>query len=113
MENTLPTTEQLHEEINAAYAELHATAEDLARADRELSEHVTRVRVENADALLEAKNERTAAIYLEGLLDTEDHRNLSRAREGAELAHQRAKREVERLHLLVRLLSAPVRGAGV
>jgi hypothetical protein len=113
MENTLPTIGQLHEEINAAYAELHATAEALARADRELSEHVTHVRVGNADVLLESKNERTAAIYLEGLLDTEDHRRLSRARADAELAHQRARREVERLHLLVRLLSAPVRGVGV
>jgi hypothetical protein len=55
---------------------------------------------------MEAKNERTANLYLDGLLDTDEHRNLEDARERAELELQHARREVERLHLIVRLLGA-------
>ncbi len=92
------------EEINTAYRRLGAAAEDLARADRELSEHVRRVRLDNAEAILEAKNERTARLYLDGLLDTEEHRGLEADRARAELDLQHARFEVERLHLIVRLL---------
>ena len=100
--------EKLIEEINQAYEKLHDAAEGLARTDRELSEYVGRVRLENAEVLLEAKNERTATLYLEGMLDTDEHRALSEARNRAELDHGHARREVERLHLIVRLLvSAP------
>ena len=74
------------------------------RADRELAEYVRRVRLDNAEAILEAKNERTASLYLDGLLDTEEHRRLESIRARAELDHQNARREVERLHLIVRLL---------
>ena len=59
------------EEINAAYRRLGAATEDLANADRELAEYVRRVRLDNAEAILEARNERTASLYLDGLLDTE------------------------------------------
>jgi hypothetical protein len=62
--------------------------------------------LDNAEAILEAKNERTASLYLDGLLDTDEHRNLEDARERAELELQHARREVERLHLIVRLLGA-------
>jgi hypothetical protein len=92
------------EEINAAYRRLRAATEDLARADRELAEHVRRVRLDNAEAILEAKNERTAGLYLDGLLDTDEHRRLEADRVRAELDHQHTRREVERLHLIVRLL---------
>ncbi len=98
--------EALIEEINAAYRRLSAAAEALAGADRSLAEHVRRVRLENAEAILEAKNERTASLYLDGLLDTEEHRRLDADRARAELDHQHARREVERLHLIVRLLGA-------
>ena len=97
-------------EINEAYGKLSDAAEALARADRELSEYVGRVRLDNAEALLEAKNERTANLYLEGMLDTDEHRALREAKDRAELDHGHARREVERLHLLVRLLSANPEG---
>jgi hypothetical protein len=98
------TSDTLIEEINAAYRRLSAAMEDLARADRELAEHVRRVRLDNAETILEARNERTASLYLEGLLDTEEHRRLEADRAKADLDHQHARREVERLHLIVRLL---------
>ena len=94
----------LVEEIDAAYRRLSAAAEDLAGADRQLAEHVRRVRLDNAEAILEAKNERTASLYLDGLLDTEEHRRLEDIRARAELDHQHARREVDRLHLIVRLV---------
>jgi hypothetical protein len=103
-EETLMTNDGLIEEINAAYRGLSAATEDLARAEHKLTEHVRRVRLENAEAILEARNERTASLYLDGLLDTEDHRRLETNRTRAELDLQHARREVERLHLIVRLL---------
>jgi hypothetical protein len=78
----------------------------LAIADHALAGYVRRIRLDNAEAILEAKNERTASLYLDGLLDTDEHRNLEDARERAELELQHARREVERLHLIVRLLGA-------
>lgn len=94
----------LIEEIDGAYRRLGAATEALARADRSLAEHVRRVRLDNAEAILEAKNERTASLYLDGLLDTDEHRRLEDERARAELDHGHARREVERLHLIVRLL---------
>jgi hypothetical protein len=96
----------LVEEINEAYRRLRVAAEDLASADRTLAEHVRRIHLENAEAILEAKNERTASLYLEGLLDTHEHRRLEDERARAELDHRHARYEVERLHLIVRLVSA-------
>jgi hypothetical protein len=98
------TNDALIEEINAAYRRLNAATEDLVRTDHELAEYVRRVRLDNAEAILEAKNERTASLYLDGLLDTEEHRRLEADRGRSELDLQHAKREVERLHLIVRLL---------
>ena len=102
------TTNQdaLIEEIDAAYRRLVAATEALASADRELAEYVRRVRLDNAEAILEAKNERTASLYLDGLLDTEEHRRLDAARARAELDQGHARREAERLHLIVRLLGS-------
>ena len=62
------TNSALIEEINSAYRRLSYAAEDLVRADRELAEYVRRIRVDNAEAILEAKNERTASLYLDGLV---------------------------------------------
>ena len=98
------TSDALIEEINAAYRRLNAATENLARADRKLTEHVRNVRLDNAETILEAKNERTARLYLDGLLDTEEHRRLEADRARAELDLQQARREVERLHLIVKLL---------
>jgi hypothetical protein len=98
------TSDALIEEINAAYRRMGAATRDLARADHELAEHVRRVRLDNAEAILEAKNERTASLYLDGLLDTGEHRRLKTSRTRAELDLQLARHEVERLHLIVRLL---------
>ena len=103
------TSDALIAEINSAYRRLSAATEDLARADRELSEHVWRVRLDNAEAILEARNERTASLYLDGLLDTDDHRRLEDNRARAELDHQHARREVDRLHLIVRLQETQAR----
>jgi transposase-like protein len=104
------TSDALIEEINSAYRRLSAATEELARADRELAEHVRRVRLDNAEAILEARNERTASLYLDGLLDTDGHRRLEDIRARAELDHQHARREVDRLHLIVRLLETRARG---
>ena len=98
------TSDALIEEINAAYRRLNAATENLARADRKLTEHVRNVRLDNAETILEAKNERTARLYLDGLLDTEEHRRMEDNRARAELDLQHVRREVERLHLIVRLL---------
>ena len=94
----------LMEEINTAYRRLGTATEDMVRADRELAVHVRQVRLDNAEAILEAKNERTAKLYLDGLLDTDEHRRLEADLARAELDLQHAKREIERLHLIVRLL---------
>jgi hypothetical protein len=94
----------LIEEINEVYRRLSAATEALARADRELAEYIRRVRLDSAEAILEAKNERTASLYLDGLLDTDEHRRLEADRARAELDYQHTRREVERLHLIVRLL---------
>ena len=104
------TSDTLIEEINVTYRRLNAAVVDLARADRELTEHVRKVRLDNAEAIIEAKNERTARLYLDGLLDTEEHRRLEEDRARAELDLQHAKREVERLHLIVRLLGTRMSG---
>jgi hypothetical protein len=98
------TNDALIVEINSAYLQLSAATEDLARADRELAKHVRRVRLDNAEAILEAKNERTASLYLDGLLDTDEHRRLEDIRARADLDFQHARREVDRLHVIVRLL---------
>ena len=97
--------DSLIEEINAAYRRLGAATEDLASADHELDGYVSRIRLDNAEAILEARNERTASLYLEGMLDTEEHHRLQTGRTRADLDLQHAKREVERLHLIVRLLA--------
>ena len=98
------SNDALIEEINAVYRRLSAATEALATADRDLASHVRKVRLENAEAILEARNERTASLYLDGLLDTDEHRRLEADRARAELDLQHARREVERLHLIVRLL---------
>ena len=104
------SSDALIERINAAYRRLSAATKDLVRADREPAEHLRRVRLDNAEAILEAKNERTACLYLDGLLDTEEHRRLEADRARAELDLQHARREVERLHLIVRLLGTRAGG---
>ena len=104
------TNDALVEEINTAYRRLRSATEDLARADAGLAEHVSRVRLDNAEAILEARNERTASLYLDGLLDTEEHRRLEAARMRAELDLKHARLEVERLHLIVRLLGTRAGG---
>jgi hypothetical protein len=105
-EETAVTNDTLIEEINGAYRRFSAATEDLASTDRELAEYIRRIRLDNAEAILEAKNERTASLYLDGLLDTEEHRRLESNRARVELDHQHARREVERLHLIVRLIGA-------
>ena len=103
------TNDALIEEINSAYRRLSAASEDLVSADRELAEHVRRVRLDNAESILEAKNERTASLYLDALLDTDEHRCLEAERVRTKLDHQHASREVDRLHLIVRLLETQPR----
>jgi hypothetical protein len=108
MEETPMTGDALIEEINTAYRRLSAATDDLARADGELAGHIRKIRLDNAEAILEARNERTANLYLEGLLDTAEHRSLEAGRARAELELKHARFEVERLHLIVRLLGARV-----
>jgi len=94
----------LAEGISRAYERLGGTRRDLVAATDALSDHERRAKVDNADTLLEAKNERTALLYLDGILDTLEHAGLVTAKRRAELAHYEARTEVERLELLVRLL---------
>lgn len=98
--------DELLRQIDEAYRRLAAARERLAEADRGLEKHILGVRQEHAEELLEAKNERAAKLYAEGLLATDEHDRLSAARLRADLDHEHARREVERLHLVVRLLSA-------
>lgn len=98
--------EELAGEISRAYERLAATRRELVLATDALSDHERRARVENADTLLEAKNERTASLYLEGILDTPEHADLVSTKRRSELANYEARLEVERLELLVRLLEA-------
>lgn len=97
---------ELAGEVSTAYERLVGTRRELVAATDTLSDHERRAKVENADTLLEAKNERTASLYLEGILDTPEHADLVSTKRRAELAHYEARLEVERLELLVRLLEA-------
>jgi hypothetical protein len=45
-----------------------------------------------------------SSLYLDDLLDTDEHRRLQDNRAKADLDHQHPRREVEQLHLIVRLL---------
>ena len=106
MEDGRSQTEDLAGEISRAYGRLVVTRRGMVSAADALSDHERRARVENADALLEAKNERTASLYLEGILDSPEHAELLSAKRRAELDHYEARMEVERLSLLVRLLES-------
>jgi hypothetical protein len=65
------TNDALIKEINSAFRRLSAATEDLVRADHGLAEHV-RVRLDNAEDILEANYKRTASLYLYDLLDTDE-----------------------------------------
>jgi hypothetical protein len=103
--------EGIARETQAAYAVLKEKRRAAALAAKALADHELRVRQNNAEALLSAKNERTANLYLEGMLDTEEHRELEEAKLAADLDLADARSEVERLHLLARFAAA-LGGAG-
>ncbi len=105
-------TEKLMEEISAAYKQLASTRRKLARAESARAAAETRIRVQHRRALEAAKNERTAALYLDSLLDTDEYKKLMAAKEDAELDHSDARAEVDRLQLTVRLLRASNPSAG-
>lgn len=109
MDGTGLDAERLAGEISHAYERLVGTRRELVAATDALSDHERGAKVENADTLLEAKNERTASLYLDGILDTPEHAELVSTKRRAELAHYEARLEVERLDLLVRLLEASPR----
>ena len=109
MVGSVPDHGELAAQITHAYERLVTTRRALVMAADALSEHERHLKVANADALLEAKNERTATLYLEGLLDTPEHSALLTEKSRAELAHYEARSEVARLELLVRLLEASAR----
>ena len=109
MDGTRLDSEGLAGEISRAYERLAGTRRELVAAADALSDHERGAKVENADTLLEAKNERTASLYLDGILDTPEHAGLLSTKRRAELAHYEARLEVERLELLVRLLEASSR----
>lgn len=104
MTETTLDLQELAGQVNRAYERLVATRRALVAATKALSDHERRAKVENADTLLEAKNERTAALYLEGILDTPEHSELLAVRAKTELAHYEARSEIQRLELLVRLM---------
>lgn len=92
--------------IDAAYKELAATRRKLVRAENARRRYEQRARVDNADNLVAAKNERVAQLYLEGILDKDEYRRLLDQEKAAELDHFEARAEVERLQLVVKLLRA-------
>lgn len=99
----------IRREVDAAYAALGEHRRRAALAAKALADHEMRVRQNNAEALLSAKNERTANLYLEGMLDTEEHRELEEAKLAADLDLADARAEVERLQLLARFAAALAR----
>lgn len=101
----------LIEQIEKAYRDLAATRRKLARAELAKRRHETRVKVDNADTLMAAKNERTQGLYIEGLLDTDEYRKLADQEKAAELDHFDARAEVDRLQLTVKLLRTTTSGA--
>lgn len=105
----MPEPGELAGQITHAHERLAQTRRELVAATKALSDHERRARVENADTLLEAKNERTASLYLEGILDTPEYSELLAAKARAELAHYEARTEADRVGLLVRLMEATAR----
>lgn len=104
--------EELSAQIERAYRELAEAAEELAQAQLLYERKVRDLRVTHAEELIECKNERTANLYLDGILERDrEFFDLEGRKAKSELDHQLARREVERLHLLVRLMSAPIPGA--
>lgn len=101
-----PREDALIQEIDAAYKELAATRRKLARAETARRRYEQRTRVDNADALVVAKNERIAQLYIEGVLDKDEYRRLVDQEKAAELDHFEARAEVDRLQLVVKLLRA-------
>ncbi len=91
-------------EIDAAYKKFAATRRKLARAENVRRRYEQRARVDNADNLVAAKNERVAQLYLEGVLDKDEYRRLLDGEKAAELDHFEARAEVDRLQLVVKLL---------
>lgn len=96
----------IRREVDAAYAALKEHRRKAAHASKNLADHELRVRQNNAEALLSAKNERTANLYLEGMLDTGEHRELEEAKLAADLDLADARAEVERLRLLAQFAAA-------
>ncbi len=80
----------------------------MAEAEEARSEHERRLRVDNAEALMEAKNDRTARAYMDGILDTDAYLRLAEDAREAELSYYEARCEVDRLQLTVKLLQATV-----
>src|SRR3712207_2781039 len=76
--------EALIEEINAAYRRLSAAAEDLARADRELAEHVRRIRLDNAGLVTIYNDRGTASLHFwRGVFERRAPQSLSRVERAA------------------------------
>jgi len=98
--------EDLAKRINQAYKQLAITRGQLVEANEAIAAYERSAKIANAETLLEAKNERSMTIYLEGILDTPRRSDLSEKKIQAEVAHYEARMEVECLELLVRLLEA-------
>jgi hypothetical protein len=101
--------EELAKRINQAYKQLAITRGQLVEANEAMAAYEKSAKIANAETLLEAKNERSMTIYLEGILDTPRRSDLSEKKTQAEVAHYEARMEVECLELLVRLLEATAR----
>lgn len=110
MTGAVPEIGELAAEISRAHERLVATYRAVVAAREAVARYEKRARIDNADALLEARNERSMSLYLEGVLDTPEYAELSAAKTAAELEHYEARSEVDRLELTVRLLEATSRG---
>ena len=91
-------------QIADAYKNLAETKRAYARAERARQRYERRIRIDNADALKAAKNERTEKLHIERLLDSDQYRKLQDDEKKAELDHFEARAEVDRLQLTVKLL---------
>lgn len=95
----------LTQEIRDSYAALAQAKTQLLRAEAELAGYELDLRTAHAEALIEAKNERTAGLYMDGLKDHDEYRRLRADRMEAEVAHAEARYQVEALQLVVKALS--------
>lgn len=99
-------SEDLYPEIGRAYDTLAQAKAELIEAEADLELYERELRVNHAEAILEAKNERTASVYLDGLRDHDGYRQKERRRREAEASYFAAKCAADSVNVRVKLIAA-------